>query len=230
MAQSKGTSKRHQPQGLVILHEDRDILVVDKAPGLLTIATDKEQVRTAYHRLTEYVRKGNSKSRHRVFIVHRLDREASGLLLFAKTSSAKIHLQGQWEKVEKKYLAVVHGRLEERTGTISSYLAENRALTVYSTSDRKKGKLSHTQYTVRQESARFSLLEIMLLTGRKHQIRVHLAEHGHPIVGDQKYGPPDRSHKRLALHAASLRFRHPFSGDEMIIGSPLPADFKALLG
>ena len=142
---TKATSAgRHRPQGLTILHEDRDILVVDKAPGLLTMGTDKEKTRTAYYRLTDYIRKGYAKSRKRIFIVHRLDREASGILVFAKTAAAKTSLQNQWEDVEKKYLAVVHGRLKDKTGTISTYLTENRAHVVYSTPDPKKGKaLAH---------------------------------------------------------------------------------------
>jgi len=217
-------------QGLTLLHEDRDILVIDKAPGLLTMGTDKEKTKTAYYRLTDYVRKGNAKSRKRIFIVHRLDREVSGVLVFAKTPEAKARLQGQWDRVEKKYLAVVHGTPKEKSGTISSYLAENSALVVYSTKNPKKGKLSHTEYRVHKETGTFSLIEITLLTGRKNQIRVHLADIGHPIVGDRKYGDRDKAHKRMALHAISISFRHPFSGEQVHFETAVPDYVKTLVG
>ncbi|HOE67340.1 MAG TPA: RluA family pseudouridine synthase [Candidatus Hydrogenedentes bacterium] len=218
-------SGRHKPQGLDILYEDRDILVVDKAPGLLTMGTDSEKTRTAYYRLTDYVRKGCARSRNRIFIVHRLDREVSGVLVFAKTLEAKESLQSQWEEVEKKYLAVVHGRLPDKAGVISSYLAESRTLAVHSTDDATRGKLSRTAYRVLKETPRFSLLEITLLTGRKHQIRVHLAEIGHPIVGDDKYGRKDPAQKRIALHATSIAFIHPSTGEPVAFESEAPAYF-----
>lgn len=216
-------------QGLTLLYEDDAILVVDKATGLLTVGTDKERTKTAYYRLTDYVRKGNAKSRNRVFIVHRLDREVSGILVFAKTPEAKERLQRQWDQTEKKYLAVVHGHPKEDSGTITSYLAENRAHVVYSTQNQKLGKLSHTGYRVLKQSREFSLLEITLITGRKHQIRVHLADIRHPIVGDRKYGEKDKGHKRIALHALSIAFRHPVSGEQAFFETTAPAYFKSLL-
>ena len=218
------------PMGLVILHEDRDILVVDKPPGLLTIGTESEKSRTAYFILTDYVCKGWARSRKRIFIVHRLDRESSGILVFAKSEDAKICLQRQWNETKKKYLAVAHGRFEKKLGTITSYLAENKAHVVYSTSDRRKGKLSHTAYKVLKETKGFALLEVDLLTGRKNQIRVHLAESGHPIVGDRKYGGGNEAHKRLALHARSISFRHPFSGRQLTFETEIPAYFTKLVG
>jgi tRNA pseudouridine32 synthase/23S rRNA pseudouridine746 synthase/23S rRNA pseudouridine1911/1915/1917 synthase len=221
---------RFFPKGLVILYEDRDILVVDKPAGLLTIATDKEKSRTAYFMLTDYVRKGNSKSRNRLFIVHRLDRETSGILVFAKNKEAKLFLQDHWQETEKKYLAVVHGKLEKRSETIASYLAENKAHVVYSTTDTKKGKLARTAYRVLKERKTFSLLEVAPLTGRKHQIRVHLAGIGHPIVGDRKYGKGNRSRTRLALHARSISFKHPFSGSQLTFEAEVPAYFETLVG
>jgi tRNA pseudouridine32 synthase/23S rRNA pseudouridine746 synthase/23S rRNA pseudouridine1911/1915/1917 synthase len=218
------------PGGLSILYEDADILVVDKPPGLLTIATDKEKSRTAYFILTDYVRKGYSKSRNRIFIVHRLDRETSGILVFAKTADAKLALQSQWKTTEKKYLAVVHGRCERESDTITTYLAENKAHFVYSTSDTKNGKLSKTAYKVLKEANGLTLLEVRLLTGRKHQIRVHLAGIGHAVVGDQKYGKEDRAHIRLALHALSLSFNHPFSGKWITFKTEVPAYLTQLVG
>jgi len=221
--------KRHQPKGLVILYEDRDIVVVDKAAGLLTIATDDERTRTAYHLMTDYVRKGCNKSRERIFIVHRLDRETSGVLVFARTEKAKRTLQGNWDNTEKHYLAVVHGILMKKEGTITSYLAENAAFRVYSTTNPAQGLLSHTAYRVRQETRNFSLLDITLLTGRKNQIRVHFAEQGYPIVGDRKYGDKNDSHRMLALHARSLAIHHPFNGKRMTFEAEVPAHFERLV-
>lgn len=221
---------RRLPEDLTILHEDRDVLVVDKPAGLLTIATDGEKTRTAYFMLTDYVRKGNLKSRQRLFIVHRLDREASGLLVFAKNAQAKQVLQESWNEATKKYLTVVHGHLDKPADTISSYLTENAQYRVYSTPDKNQGKLSRTAYRVLKETAEFSLLEIDLLTGRKHQIRVHLAECGHPIVGDKKYGATRSPHKRLALHAFFLSFLHPYSGETCCFEADIPEYFQKLVG
>ncbi len=218
------------PRGLAILHEDRDILVVDKPAGLLTMGTDTDKTRTAYFILTDYIRKGYSKSRNRIFIVHRLDRETSGILVFAKSEEAKLCLQSQWKETQKKYLAVVHGKCEKRSETITTYLAENKAYSVYSTSDTRKGRLSHTAYKVLKETKDFALLEVDLLTGRKHQIRVHLAGIGHPVVGDQKYGKGNKAHKRLALHARSISFRHPFSGKQLTFETEVPVYFNQLFG
>jgi RluA family pseudouridine synthase len=218
------------PKGLVILYEDADILVVDKPPGLLTIATDKEKSRTAYFILTDYVRKGYAKSRKRIFIVHRLDRDTSGVLVFAKSEQAKFSLQGQWDSTKKKYLALVHGTCEKASDTISTYLVENAAHGVYSTSDTAKGKLSHTAYTVLKATEDFTLLEVDLLTGRKHQIRVHLAGIGHPVVGDRKYGKKNKAHKRLALHARSISFIHPISRERLTFETKVPAYFNRLIG
>jgi tRNA pseudouridine32 synthase/23S rRNA pseudouridine746 synthase/23S rRNA pseudouridine1911/1915/1917 synthase len=222
MPKKSGSTNRHLPQGLRIIHEDRDILVVEKPSGLLTVATDRDKTRTVYHALTDYVRKGQAKSRNRIFIVHRLDREASGILVFAKNKDARDCLQGSWKEAKKTYLALVHGKPKYRERTITSYLKENRAFVVYSTSNTKDGKLAHTAYRVIREAEGMSLLEVDLLTGRKHQIRVHLAESGHPIVGDRKYGEKKSSHKGLSLHAAAISFRHPRSGKACLFETERP--------
>jgi RluA family pseudouridine synthase len=219
-----------QPKGLAIIYEDRDILVVDKPPGLLTMGTDKEQTRTAYFMITDYVRKGCAKSRNRIFIVHRLDRETSGILIFAKSEKAKLFLQSHWNDTKKKYLAVVHGKCEKSSETISTYLVENKGYRVYSTSDTTKGRLSHTAYQVLKETKEFTLLEVDLLTGRKHQIRVHLADIGHPVVGDEKYGKEHKDYKRLALHAKWISLIHPFNGKQITFETRVPAYFHKLVG
>jgi len=223
-------TKKRQPRGLPILHEDKDILVVAKPAGLLTIGTDREKSRTAHYLLNDYVRKGDPKSRNRVYVVHRLDKDTSGILIFAKSEQAKKFLQEHWEDTDKYYLAIVHGRLTPKEGTFTSYLAENAAQKVYSTPDHAKGKLSHTEYKVLRESKGLSLVEIHLLTGRKHQIRVHFAEKGHPVAGDKKYGNTAPVGKRLMLHARSLSFIHPHSGKEMRFELGMPEEFARLLG
>ena len=230
MPKKKRSISKHLPRGLEILYEDSDIIVVDKPAGLLTVGTASDKTRTAYYILTDYVRKGCLKSRNRIFIVHRLDQWTSGVLVFAKSEEIKIRLQDQWKDTQKKYVAVVHGRLDKKEGIISSYLAENKAFVVYSTTDPAKGKLARTAYKVLKEAGQFSLLEINLLTGRKNQIRVHLADKGHPIAGDRKYGKADDGYKRLALHAKSISFKHPTTGKLMTFESKVPAYFGRLLG
>jgi 23S rRNA pseudouridine1911/1915/1917 synthase len=227
----KSPPKRYQPRGLSILYEDHDILVVDKINGLLTVSTEKEKINTAYYRSTDYVRKGIQKSKNRIFIVHRLDRDTSGILIFAKNEKAKHYLQEEWSKFKKKYYAVVHGTLEEKEGIISSYLTENSIHKMYSVTDPAKGKLAQTGYKVLRESKEFSLLEIDLLTGRKNQIRVHFAEKGHPVAGDKLYGGKEKAKgiKRLTLHAFSVTLLHPHTKEEISFETKLPPYFNALL-
>ena len=229
MAKRIGSSKRHLPKSFSILYEDEDIIVVDKPCGLLTMATDRGTTRTVYYYLTDYVRKGNARSRKRVFIVHRLDRDVSGILVFARTETAKQRLQSQWSDATKKYLAVVQGRLVKRSDTIRSYLTENKAYIVYSTPDAARGKLALTAYKVVRQTPHLSLLEINLLTGRKHQIRVHLAESGHPIVGDKKYGKKGKGYSRLALHAFSIAFNHPTTGKKVAFETKMPDFIEKLV-
>jgi len=228
--QFKQVPKRFHPKGLNIIFEDHYIVVVDKSSGLLTVSNGKVRENTAYFLLNEYVKKGNHKSRNRVFIVHRLDRDTSGLLVFAKTEQAKQYLQGEWTHFEKKYYALVHGHLPEKEGLMSSYLAENSMHRMYSVTNPDKGKLAKTRYKVIRETKNFSLLLIDLLTGKKNQIRVHFAEHGHPVAGDKVYGKPgtDKHIKRLTLHSCFLKISHPFTKEEMIFESPLPDYFKSL--
>ncbi|MBE9467251.1 MAG: RNA pseudouridine synthase [Bacteroidetes bacterium] len=225
----KKVSVKYQPKGLSILYEDHEILVVDKIAGLLTIATEREKQKTAHFILNDYVKKGNVRSKNRVFIVHRLDRDTSGILIFAKNENVKRYLQDNWKEFSKKYFTVVHGKLKDKEGIITSYLTENKAFRVYSVNDPDKGKFSKTGYKVIRESNKYSLLEINLFTGRKNQIRVHLSEKGHPVVGDKIYGIADNGIKRLALHSASLSIRHPLTQKEMNFKTKIPLYFKTLV-
>lgn len=225
----KKVKPRFQPTGCTILYEDQDILVVEKVSGLLTMGSDRERVKTAYQHVTRYVKKGNVKSRNRVFIVHRLDKDTSGVLVFAKTEAAKIFLQTEWQKFSKTYIAVVEGNLTEKEGIIESYLTENSIHRVFSVKNPDKGKFAKTGYKVIRESKYFSMLQIKLFTGRKNQIRVHFSEHGHPVAGDRMYGIKGKGVKRLALHSSSLTILHPYSKKEMTFETNIPAFFKQLL-
>jgi tRNA pseudouridine32 synthase/23S rRNA pseudouridine746 synthase/23S rRNA pseudouridine1911/1915/1917 synthase len=223
----KVPSRRHWPHGLSILHEDRDILVVNKVSGLLTMGTDRVKQSTAYYLLREYVRKGNRKSRNRVYIVHRLDRDTSGVIVFAKTPDAKHSLQNNWHDFSKVYYAVVHGSMDLNEGVISSYLEEGRNFKMHSTDDDSNGKLARTGYRVLKQNDNYSFLEIALLTGRKNQIRVHLAEKGHPVVADKLYGIKEKG--KLALHAGELTITHPHSKQKMTFTAKVPEYFDKLM-
>ncbi len=220
--------RKHRPRGLEILHEDRDLFVVNKEPGVLTTETRRGEAFTAENALNDYVRKGCARSSRHVFLVHRLDRETSGVLLFAKTEEAQQALKDNWPKTEKLYLAVVRGHLREKSGVFSSYLAENEDQFVFSVADPSKGKLSQTAYAVIKETPSLSVVKIRLLTGRKNQIRVHFAERGHPVVGDPKYGRKDPFRERLCLHAKSIAFDHPHSGKRLFFDTPVPEVFARL--
>lgn len=215
---------KHVPAGIKILYEDRDIIVIDKSPGLLSVKADYEAENTAHHLLTNYVRKGNPKAKINLFVVHRLDRDASGVLIFAKSLEIREKFAAHWKSVEKKYIALVYGNLAEKSGIIESYLAEGDDYKVRSVKNPLEGKLARTKYKVIKESKNYSLLEIDLLTGKKNQIRVHLSEKGHPIVGDVKYRR-NTTKGRLALHAFSIRFKHPFNNEEMMFETEIPEYF-----
>ncbi len=229
MADNHLVSKKHQPKGLEILYEDRDIIVVDKINGLLSMGTDRDKHNSAHFFLNNYVKKGNPRSKERVYIVHRLDRDTSGILVFAKTEKAKIFLQENWSDFKKKYVAVVSGNFNAKEGIIESYLAENKMFKVYSTKNKAIGKFAKTGYRVIKETEKYSLLEIELFTGRKNQIRVHFADMGHPVLGDKVYGNTDKSVKRLALHSCSLTITHPYTQKEMTFETGIPQYFNTLM-
>ncbi|WP_347359431.1 RNA pseudouridine synthase, partial [Bdellovibrio sp.] len=180
--------KKYQPKGFEILHEDLDIIVGNKAPGLLTVAAKWERENTVHNLLNQFVRKGNPRSNKCVYVVHRLDQATSGVLIFAKSEKAQQFIKDNWKDNVKTYYAIVHGTLKKKSGTIQSYLSEDEDYVVHSSADSSEGKLAITEYEVLKETDKFSLLKINLLTGKKNQIRVHLSEEGHPIVGDAKYG------------------------------------------
>ncbi len=211
------------------MYEDYDILVADKTSGLLTVGTERVRENTAYHHLTSYVKRGNQKSKNRIFIVHRLDKDTSGLIVFAKTEHAREYLQKEWHGFEKKYYAVVHGVLPAKEGIISSYLAENSAHRMYSVAEASGGVPAKTGFKVLKESKKCSLLEITLFTGKKNQIRVHFSERGFPVAGDLKYGKKDRSIKRLALHSASMTLVHPETKEKMTFQTEVPDYFASLV-
>lgn len=211
-----------------IVFEDQDILVADKPPGLLTVATEKEKEKTLYFRLMHYLRE-KSKGRERIFIVHRLDRDVSGLLVFAKSEEAKLTLQKNWDRFQKIYVAVVEGRPPQEKGSVRSFLSEDALGNVTSSDEPSRGaKEAVTHYRVLQSSSRFSFLEIELETGRKNQIRVHMADLGCPIAGDRKFGAAADPIRRLALHASLLRFTHPVTRKPVTFELPVPAPFESL--
>ncbi len=215
--------------GIRVFFEDADLIVIDKPTDLLSIASEREQEKTAYRQLTDYVKRDNPLSRERVWIVHRLDRETSGLMVFAKTPEAKEVLQGRWELGEKKYEAVVEGHLQAEEGTFESDLDESNPFKVVSTRASEATRHAVTHYRVLGRSTWRSLVELTLETGRRHQIRVHLSDAGCPIVGDKKYGAVSDPAKRLGLHACALRFPHPTTDKELRFASPLPKELARLV-
>jgi 23S rRNA pseudouridine1911/1915/1917 synthase len=215
--------------GIQILYEDDAVVVIDKPAGLLTIGTERERTKTAYFQLNEYLRERNPEKKERIFIVHRLDRETSGLIVFAKKEAVKRRLQENWNAVEKQYLAVVEGVPKDNEGTISGYLNETSTLRVYEDKASKRAKYAVTKYRVLKSSRENSLVEIALETGRKHQIRVHFSGIGHPVAGDKKYGAETDPMKRLALHASRLSFTHPLTKTRMDFQSKPPGAFEPLI-
>ncbi|WP_156922568.1 RluA family pseudouridine synthase [Cohnella thermotolerans] len=214
--------------GLSILYEDDDLIVVHKEAGLLSIASphDTEAV-TAYRQLMDHVRRQHPSNR--VFIVHRLDRDTSGVMMYAKSEKIQQALQNNWQEAvqERTYIALVEGRVRKAEGTISSWLKESKTLKMYSSPHPGDGLHAVTHYKTLRTGEGFSLLEVRLETGRKNQIRVHMQDIGHPIVGDKKYGSRSKAIGRLGLHASVLAFVHPATGERLRFESPLPKAFLA---
>jgi 23S rRNA pseudouridine1911/1915/1917 synthase len=212
--------------GLKILHLDDAVVVVDKPTGLLSMGSEREKERTAHRLLNEYLKTRTRSRLQQAFVVHRLDRETSGLMIFARNQSTQAILQQNWKKVAKRYLAVVEGAPTNGQGTLKDHLVERNSFMVHRVD--KGGELAITHYRVLRRHGDKSLLELTLETGRKNQLRVQLAARGHPIIGDRKYGASTDPARRLALHSCELKFRHPVSGASMEFHSGLPAQLKQL--
>jgi 23S rRNA pseudouridine1911/1915/1917 synthase len=215
--------------GILIRHEDDAVIVMEKPTGLRSIASEAETAETAYAQLTTHVRRGNPRGRERVWIVHRLDQETSGLMVFARTETAKNALQENWDAVVKKYRAVVEGAPPGETGVLTSHLDESDRFRVRVAPEGPETRRAVTRYRVEKRSGARALVELTLETGRRHQIRVQLGEAGCPIVGDKRYGAKTNPIRRVALHACELRFPHPANGQPMRFISPLPGDLGQLV-
>jgi 23S rRNA pseudouridine1911/1915/1917 synthase len=214
--------------GIEIVFEDNDIIVVEKPSGMLSISTENGNETTAYSILRNYVKLKSSLNK--IFIVHRLDRATSGLMMFAKNERAKRTMQTNWENFVKhrKYVAVVCGRMKTESGTLVSYLKENAAMKMYASESDEDAQRAVLSYRVLKTSNNFSLVEIELETGRKNQIRVQMQETGHSVAGDRKYGGKPSSVGRLALHARTLEFIHPLTLEKMRFSTKIPKKFMTV--
>lgn len=222
---NKVAAKVNKVTGFSIIHEDTDMIVINKDAGLLSIASAKEKQLTAHSQLMDYVRIENPKNR--IFVVHRLDRDTSGVMVFAKNEKVKRTLQDNWKSVvkERTYIALVDGMVKKPEGTITSWLKESRTLVMYSSPKEGDGLRAVTHYQKQQSHKHFSLLKVNLETGRKNQIRVHMKDIGHPVVGDKKYGSNTNPIGRLGLHASVLAFEHPETGKLLCFEADVPEVF-----
>ena len=225
---SKTAIRRKTRSNLPIIYEDDEIIVINKPSGLLSVASDNEKGSTAYRMLSDYVQQ---KDKHnRIFVVHRLDEDTSGVLMVAKNPEIKEALQAKWNEIVSKrgYYAIVEGKMEKKSGTIKSYLKKNSQNMMYSSKKAGDGQFAITHYRVMKENDDYSLLDVNIDTGRKNQIRVHLGEAGHYIIGDDKYGEPSNPIKRLGLHAYELDLTYPFTNKLMKFKAPMPKEFESL--
>lgn len=220
--------KKSALEGISILYEDDDILVINKDEGILSVAGKDQTEPTAYRQLTQYVKEGNH--HNRIFVVHRLDRDTSGVMIYAKSEAIKEKLQKNWHTIVKEriYTALVEGKVQKDKDRIETWLTESKTMKVYSNHYDNGGQLAITHYTKKQSGSKYSLLEVQLETGRKNQIRVHMEVIGHPVAGDKKYGARTNPLKRLGLHATTLTFDHPGTGKKMSFTVPAPEGFLKL--
>jgi RluA family pseudouridine synthase len=221
---------RPGPGGMTILHEDAQVIVVDKPAGLLSMGSETEKSRTAHRYLADYIRASDPAGR--IFIVHRLDRDTSGVMLFAKSREIQERLQSDWATTvhERRYVALVEGRLEGESGTLRSWLKENKAHVVYVSPQPGEGQEAVTHWKRLGGNRDCTLVELRLETGRKNQIRVQMQEIGHPVAGDPKYGAKTNPARRLCLHAASIGFVHPATGAVVRFEVPFPVSFSEIAG
>ena len=222
----KPTAKeRFRNPWLSIVYEDKYLLVIDKKEGLLTNSPTKEKD-TAQGILNQYFI--YTQQRCRAHTIHRLDRDTSGLMLFAKSKEVALAFEEDWKNTvyDRRYVAVVCGNMEKKKGIVASWLKDNKAFITYSSPTDNGGKYAETYYETLYSNPRYSLVELQLETGRKNQIRVHMADIGHPVVGDTKYGNGDNSLGRLCLHAYKLCFHHPYKKKDMEFETPFPKVFE----
>ena len=217
------------PPGMKVVFEDAAFVVIEKPENLLSMASAKERDTTAYACLTAYLRGGDPQRSERVWIVHRLDRETSGLMVFAKTEAAKRVLQARWDTTVKRYEAVVEGTPPADSGVLRSHMDESKPFKVHSAPRSERTRHAVTRYRVVKRLPTCALVELTPETGRRNQLRVHLAEAHCPIIGDRKYGARTNPARRLGLHATSLHFTHPSSGHLLRFESPLPRELASLL-
>lgn len=232
----KPPPKKYLPRGIKILFEDADLLIIEKPVGLLSVPARYERDKNALSLMTNFLRKGNPRAKKELFAVNRLDRETSGILVFAKSFAFRERMHEAWDAVEKIYLAVVSGRMPDDSGVFESWLIEDEDYRVHSVPapSEKTGRegertprFAATRYKVLHRAARWTLVRASLLTGRKNQIRVHFSEAGFPLVGDKMYGRGNAS--RLALHAWTFAFEHPRTRERIEIVSEPPPFFRAYM-
>lgn len=215
--------------GIKILFEDEYLIVIEKAAGLLSISTSGEKERTAYSMLSRYV-KSSDPGKH-VFVLHRLDRETSGVMMFSKSQEVQATMQNNWREMvlQRTYTVIVEGKVEKTEGSISSHLLESKAMKVHTTQKKEEGQLAVTFFKMIKQLKNYAMMEVTLETGRKNQIRVHMEELGNPVAGDKKYGAKTNPLQRLGLHASLLIFKHPITRETMKFESPVPKSFLRLM-
>jgi 23S rRNA pseudouridine1911/1915/1917 synthase len=215
-------------RGFSIIYEDEHLIVIDKHAGILSIATNSEKKFNAYNFLSKHVKYDNPENK--IFVVHRLDRDTSGLMMFAKSIEVQKKLQDNWHDIitERTYIAIAEGVIKDDKGTIQSYLHESKALKVYSSENPGDGKLAITNYKVVKRSDEYTMLEVRLDTGRKNQIRVHMQDIGHSLIADKKYGATTNPIGRLGLHSRVLGFIHPVTNEALRFQTAIPRKFTRL--
>ena len=219
--------KFNNPQ-VKILFEDKWMVVIEKASGLLSVANDNVREKNAFNIVRDYVRHGNPEAD--LFVCHRLDQFTSGILIFSKDQEMMLEMRSNWDFYvkERKYICVTENVPPRQEDTIESLLTQNDRMQVFSTPDEEKGRLAITHYRVLQSRGRYAVVDVEIFTGKKNQIRVHMAEMGCPIAGDLKYGADTNPARRLMLHNYRLSFIHPVTGELMRFSLPTPTVFRKL--
>lgn len=219
--------KFNNPQ-VKVLYEDKYMVVIAKASGLLSVANDNAREKNAFHIMRDYVRHDNPEAE--LYVCHRLDQYTSGILMFSKDQDMMLEMRANWDFYvkERRYICVTENIPAKNEDTIESLLTQNDHMQVFSTSDEEKGRLARTHYKVLQTRGRYALVDVEIFTGKKNQIRVHMSEMGCPIAGDMKYGAETNPARRLMLHNYRLAFIHPVTGELMRFSLPVPPVFRKL--